>query len=284
MLRRQTTGSVVCRSCGLLVGVNDSECYECGARNPGLWGYAPLVRVLGDDLGFLRLVMVGCIFLYVATLIVGFPETRTGGLFTLFSPGAPGLFLFGASGAVPVFRYDRWWTVLSAGWLHGGLLHLAFNLMWVRQLAPVTAEIYGAGRMVLIYTAATVTGFGLSSLTGMFLPFLPGPLRGAEFSVGASAPIFGLLGALVYCGRRGVGSHISRQARGYAIFLGIFGFIFPRIDNWAHLGGFLGGYLLARWLDPMQPERLNHLAAAAVCIGLTILSIVVSVVHGYRFL
>lgn len=284
MLRRQRAGSVVCRSCGLLVGVNDAECYECGSKNPGLWGFAPLVRVLGDDLGFLRLVMAGCIFLYIATLIVGSGETRAGGMFSLLSPGSTGLFLFGASGAVPVFQYDRWWTLLSAGWLHGGLLHIGFNLMWVRQLAPVTAEIYGAGRMILIYTVATATGFGLSTLTGMYLPFLPGPLRGAMFSVGASAPIFGLLGALVYSGRRGIGSHIGRQARGYAIVLGIFGFIFPAVDNWAHAGGFLGGYLLARWLDPMQPERLNHLAAAAVCIVLTILSIVVSVVDGYRFL
>ncbi len=275
---------MVCRSCGRLVGVNDAECYECGSKNPGLWGYTPLVRILGDDLGFLRLVMVGCIFLYIATLIVGSSETGRGGMFSLLSPSQTGLFLFGASGAVPVFRYDRWWTLLSAGWLHGGLLHIGFNLMWVRQLAPVTAEIYGAGRMVLIYTVATVTGFGLSTLTGMYLPFLPGPLKGAMFSVGASAPIFGLLGALVYSGRRGIGSHVSQQARGYAIILGIFGFIFPAVDNWAHAGGFLGGYLLARWLDPMQPERLNHLVAAAVCIVLTVLSIVVSVVHGYRFL
>ncbi len=275
---------MVCRSCGRLVGVNDAECYECGSKNPGLWGFAPLVRILGDDLGFLRLVMVGCIFLYIASLIVGSPGTGSRGMFSLLSPSQTGLFLFGASGAVPVFQYDRWWTVLSAGWLHGGLLHIGFNLMWVRQLAPVTAEIYGAGRMVLIYTAATAAGFGLSTLIGMYLPFLPGPLRGAMFSVGASAPIFGLLGALVYSGRRGIGSHISRQARGYAIIMGIFGFIFPAVDNWAHAGGFLGGYLLARWLDPMQPERLNHLAAAAVCIFLTILSIVVSVVHGYSFM
>ena len=60
--------------------------------------------------------------------------------------------MFGASGAYPVFGYGRWWTILSAGWLHGGALHILFNMMWVRQIGPAVADIYGAGRMVIIYT------------------------------------------------------------------------------------------------------------------------------------
>ena len=71
--------------------------------------------------------------------------------------------MLGSSGAIPVFGYHRWWTFLSAGWLHGNLLHIAFNMMWVRQLAPATAELYGAPRMVLIYIVSSVTGFFLSS-------------------------------------------------------------------------------------------------------------------------
>jgi rhomboid protease GluP len=69
------------------------------------------------------------------------------------------LFLFGASGAVPVFQYGRVWTVLSAAWLHAGILHILFNMMAVRQLAPMTTELYGPGRMVIIYTAGAVVGF-----------------------------------------------------------------------------------------------------------------------------
>ena len=57
MLRRQRTGSVICTSCGVLVGVNDDRCYNCGRRNPGLWGFAPLLRSLGHDLGFVPFVM-----------------------------------------------------------------------------------------------------------------------------------------------------------------------------------------------------------------------------------
>jgi len=42
---------------------------------------------------------------------------RMNGVFSFLAPSTPSLFLFGASGGVPVFQYDRWWTVLSAGWL-----------------------------------------------------------------------------------------------------------------------------------------------------------------------
>ena len=57
MFGRQTTGSVVCVACGYLVGVNDERCYNCGRRNPGLWGYAAAVRQMGSDMGFIPFVI-----------------------------------------------------------------------------------------------------------------------------------------------------------------------------------------------------------------------------------
>jgi rhomboid protease GluP len=53
----------------------------------------------------------------------------------------------------------------------------------------------------------------------------------------------------------------------------------PGIDNYAHAGGFLGGYLAGRLLDPLKPERINHLAIAVICLAISVLSIVVSVIH-----
>ena len=279
---RQTEGSVLCVSCGQLVGVNDERCYNCGRWNPALWGYAGTIRKLGRDFGFVKLLLVGCIGLYLATLAIDPSGIRMGGTLSFLSPSIRGLFLFGASGAIPVFSYDRWWTVLSAGWLHGGLLHIAFNMMWVRNLAPVTAEIYGAGRMIIIYTISCIAGFALSSVTG-YLP-LPGFLQGASVTVGASAPIFGLLGALVYSGKRGASSAVGRQAWSFAVILFIFGLVFPGVDNYAHGGGFLGGYVASMWLDPMKPERGDHLVAAVVCLLLTALSIVASVIFGLPLL
>lgn len=285
MFNRQKTGSVVCTSCGSLVGVNDDRCYNCGRRNPGLWGFGPMLRRFGNDLGFVNLVVYGCSILYAAMLVMtmlrGGDIIGGGQLFNILSPDSRIVTIaFGASGAGPVFGLGMWWTVLSAGWLHGSILHILFNMLWVRQLGPAVADLYGAGRMVIIYTVAGAVGFLLSSTAGYFLWWLPVPfLRGAFQTVGASAPIFGLLGALVYYGRRGGSSMVGGQALQYAIVLGIFGFIMPGIDNYAHAGGFLGGYLAGRWLDPLRPERMDHLVIAVGCLAATALAILASLIR-----
>jgi rhomboid protease GluP len=277
MLGRQRTGSVICPSCGKLVGVQDQECWNCGRRNPGMWGFAGILRRFGKNSGLVPMITWGCAALYLATLLVNPAGIRMRGM-EILAPSTQSLFVFGASGAIPVFGYGRWWTVLSAAWLHGNLLHIVFNLLWVRQLAPAAAELYGASRTVIIYTVASVAGFLLSSWAG--LVFAASPiffLRGAGLTIGASASIFGLLGALVIYGRRGGSSHVGGQAMSYAVILFVFGFIMPGVDNYAHLGGFFGGYATARWLDPLRPEKVNHLIAALFCIALTALAVIMSV-------
>lgn len=263
----------------MLVGVNDASCYNCGRRNPGLWGFGPLLRSLGRDLGFVPFVMGTCIIVYGLTLLFSRGAIGMGGPLSLLSPSSTSLYVFGASGSLPVFGLGRWWTLLSASWLHGGILHIFFNLMWVRQLAPAIAEFYGPGRMVIIYTVASITGFGLSSFAGAYVPDLL-ILRGGQFTVGASASIFGLLGALVYYGRRTGSSAVASQASSWALSAALFGFLMPGIDNYAHAGGFGGGYLVAQWLDPLKPERIDHVAIAVICLTLSLLSVAVSVYFG----
>ncbi len=275
MFRRQREGSVICTSCGVLVGVNDDTCYSCGRWNPGLWGYGPALRRLGNDLGFVPLVVGGTVTLYVVSLLLSGLNMRG-----LLAPGTRVLFLLGASGAVPVFEYGRWWTVLTAGWLHAGILHVFFNVMWIRQLAPAVAELYGPGRMVILYTASGVAGFAASSVAGLYLAGLP-LIGGAQFSVGASASIFGLLGALVHYGRATGHSHAREYGLQYALFMGVFGLIFPGVDNWAHAGGFAGGYVTSLLLRPGTRERIDHLALGALCLLLTAVALLASVVTAW---
>jgi rhomboid protease GluP len=225
------------------------------------------------------MMMWACIILYAGALLLDPGQIGGGGLLRILSPSLESLFVLGSSGSVPVFQFGRWWTLLSAGWLHAGILHILFNILWIRQLAPETAEVYGASRMVIIYTFAGVTGFAASSIAGT-LVFLPRFLRGAGFTVGASAAIFGLLGAMVYYGRRSGSRAAGEQAKSYALMMFIFGFIIPGIDNWAHLGGFVGGYFSSKFLDPLHPERLDHLIIALVCLGLTGAAIAWSVITG----
>jgi rhomboid protease GluP len=274
-LKRKTEGAVVCASCGVLVGVNDDRCYNCGRRNPGLWGYGPALRSLGQDMGFVPLVMGGTIILFALSLLLSRGQMQ---MMTL-SPDGRILFLLGSSGAVPVFEAGRWWTLLTAGWLHGGVLHIFFNVLWIRQLGPAVAELYGPARMIIIYTLSSVAGFALSSIAGEFLWWMPVYfLRGAQYTVGASAAIFGLLGAAVYYGRRTGSSHASRIGLQYALIMGVFGLIFPGVDNYAHAGGFAGGYLTSMLLDPLKPERVDHMIGAALCLLATLIAVVASVI------
>ncbi len=283
MLSRKTTGSVVCPSCGSLVGVRDDKCYTCGRANPGLWGFGPLLRQIGADFGFSPIVMGTCVTIYVITLLMSGSAIGMGGIMSMLSPSTPVLFLFGASGAVPVFVYGRWWTVLSAGWLHASALHILLNMYWLRQMGPAIADIFGPSRTVIIYTAGGVAGFTLSSCAGAYLPAIPF-LHGAGFTVGASAPLLGLIGALYHYGR--TGSSIAKQtALSIVLQVALFGVLMggAGIDNFAHLGGFVGGYLASAFLNPFTRERGDHTIVAVICLAATAASILASIVLGLGY-
>ena len=280
VFNRRTTGSVVCPSCGSLVGVRDDKCYSCGRANPGLWGFGPVLRNIGADFGFGPLVIGACVTIYAITLLISGTEIRMDGIMSMLAPSTRVLFLFGASGAIPVFGAGRWWTVLSAGWLHAGLLHIFMNMYWVRQMGPAMTDILGPARTVIIYTAGGVAGFALSSFAGAYLPAIPF-LHGAGFTVGASAPVFGLIGALYHYGRTS-SSMAKQMAQSIVIQAVLFGLVMGNsgIDNFAHLGGFAGGYFTSAFLNPMTRERGDHMLIAVGCLVATALSIVASVLTG----
>jgi rhomboid protease GluP len=275
VFQRRTSGSVVCPSCGSLVGVRDDKCYTCGRSNPGLWGFAPMLRNLGVDFPFAQIVVGICVTVWVITLLMSGGQVGGGGMLSLLSPNSNILLLFGASGALPVFAAGRWWTVLSAGWLHAGLLHIGMNMYWVWQMGPAITELFGPARTVIIYIVGGVAGFALSSFAGAYLPDLPF-LRAAGLTVGASAPVFGLIGAMYHYGRT-MSSSVKQVATSIMIQALIFGFLVPGIDNYAHLGGFAGGYLMSSFLNPMARERGDHMLIAVVLLGASLLAIVASV-------
>ncbi len=97
--------------------------------------------------------------------------------------------------------------------------------MWIRQLGPEIANLYGAGRMMIIYTRRRHRR--LHAQQRCWACCRIAVLRRAALTVGASASIFGLLGALVHYGRRTGSSHIRQVGLQYALFMGIMGFIFP---------------------------------------------------------
>lgn len=263
-----TSRAVVCPECGRLVAASEPVCPFCGASRPAGGGLDGLLRRF-FGLPFEYAVIAVCAALYLLSLALDPTAIALrGGLFGLLSPSPESLLVLGGSGALPVFGLGRWWTVLSATWLHGGLIHILFNMLWVRQLAPAVASAYGTARTALIYVGSGACGFLLSSVMGAWFGNLPSFLRGATLTIGASASIFGLLGAVVYFGRRHGFGAAARQAWTWAVVLFLMGVILPGVDNYAHLGGFLGGYLGARILAPTRPEsRTDRLAAAVVLVA-----------------
>jgi len=245
--------------------VDAPVCFHCGRRNPGLWGFGASLGRLVGDFDFGHAVIAVCVVAYVASLLLNLPAALHGrGPLSLLSPSSAALNALGMTGSY-AWADGRWWTLVTAIYLHGGLLHLLFNLLWVRQLAPEVEELFGRARLMVIFTAGGVLGFVVSDLAQV------------AFSVGASGAIFGLLGALVSYGRsRGgaFGVAIMRQYGHWALILFLLGFLMPGINNLAHAGGFAGGYLAGAVLGSRErrPERAADGILGGVVLALTILS------------
>jgi rhomboid protease GluP len=105
----------------------------------------------------------------------------------------------------------------------------------------------------------------------------------AGFTVGASAPVFGLIGALYHYGRT-TSSAVKQMAVSIMLQALVFGLLVRGIDNYAHIGGFLGGYLTSAFLNPMTRERGDHTIIALACLVATVIAIAVSIVTGLPYL
>jgi rhomboid protease GluP len=181
-----------------------------------------------------------------------------GGFEGLLSPAQSSLMRLGATGTFPIGHFGRYWTLLSANYLHSGILHLVFNLMALKQIAPWVSNEYGSSRMFSIYTLGGVIGFVVSYLAGV------------PVTIGASAAVCSLIGSLLYYGKsRGgsYGSSVYREVSGWVISLFIFGLIFPGINNWGHGGGLLGGIICGFLLGYNERRREGSFdqALALIC-------------------
>jgi len=229
--------ALLCPGCRKLVSADERQCPHCGLSKPGSrWRHAGTARLLGDGHRLLQAITIVSAAMYLLTLFMGSRGLRlSANPMGLLAADTQGLLLLGATGTIPIDGYHRWWTLVSATYLHGGLLHILFNMLALRQIAALVIQTYGTYRMLAIYTFSGAAGFLLSYLAGV------------RITIGASAAICGLIGAALYYGKsRGglYGQAVYRQVGGWALGIILFGFIVPGINNWAHGGGMAAGILL----------------------------------------
>ena len=259
---RQVQGSIVCAQCNQLVGVNEETCPFCGAWRPGLFGWAPVLRsVIGTRLDQITLIVGATVTLYVLALLLQ-PEAimEVSGFLSILSPGGRALYQLGMTGGV-AWELGWWWTLLTAIYLHGGLLHIFFNVMWIRNLGPVASDAYGPARAFVLFNISGAAGF-LASNT----------MSGAP-TIGASGAIFGLLAALIVYGQKRGQSMLTQQLWQWAIILGVFGFVMPGINNWAHGGGFAAGWIAAQLMN-LDDDRQDSSWVLLASLGLIVLTVV----------
>jgi len=240
----------LCPACGTLVGSTAGRCHQCGASLT--FSLAAASRSLSRLLPQTSPVSYGilglCCILYGVSLLItinrsGF-QAPNGGLGALFGLG-------GISGAVLMrmglsagpYDFVQPWRLITAIFLHGSLLHIGFNMWVMMDLAPTIEELYGSARFLFVFIVTGVSGYLLSSTTG-------------HFSVGASGSLLGLVGLLLALttGRQSIGMRMLRSQLLYWLaYIVVLGILMPGIDNYAHVGGFVVGFLLGKVMADRQP-------------------------------
>ena len=184
--------------------------------------------------------------------------------------GADALLRWGGSYS-PDVTQGAWWRLMTAVFLHGGILHVAFNLFALAVIGPVTERLFGSAAFVVLYALA---GLGGSVASEWWQPISVG--------VGASGAIFGLYGGLfAYLLRRHttlprpVVSSLGTGAGLVVVYSIIAGFTQTFIDNAGHLGGLVSGFVTGLVLTPSGAAptaavplwRLVKVAAAGLVIA-----------------
>lgn len=194
--------------------------------------------------------------------------------FYALTPSTDVLNFLGASGRLPIVKFEAWWSLLTANWLHGGLLHIVFNMLALRTVASLVMDEFGVCRMFSIYTLTGMFGFLLSYIGNVYI------------TIGASSGLCGLIGALLFFGKsRGGewGKLVYKQTTGWVMSLILVGFLMPNINNWSHAGGLFSGIFFG-WVMGYNEKRKENLfdrCLAFVFLALTLWLLGRSVINGF---
>ncbi|MEQ9325367.1 MAG: rhomboid family intramembrane serine protease [Polyangiaceae bacterium] len=203
------------------------------------------------------------------------------GISAVIFGGAPGeAVLYGAFSLRLVLVEP--WRLITANWVHFGIIHFGFNMLAVAQLSRIMEPAIGTYRYLFAYVVTGVVGFVASAGWSTYQVLQGSEQAGLIVTAGASASLFGVLGVILgFLWRRG--DPRWKQFAGQTIFYAlIFGFVI-RANNAAHIGGLLAGIPFGILFAPgaPKPSRPWQRVAATVCIVASLGSLVAARMSPY---
>ena len=243
-----------------------ANCVQCGRQLPGLsfgrklcqWCVQHEAAQRGEDIPFQRVEPAPWVQSQSSSMIVTqgilginvavFVAMLLGGVAMLDNPSGQDLVHWGANFG-PLTVSGQWWRLLTCIFIHGGLLHIGFNMWCLWSLGRIAESVYGHWTFATVYL---ISGLSASLASLIWNPVI--------LSVGASGAIFGIAGALIasfYLGEFSMPrAALSGTLRSVMVFVGynlFFGAMIARTDNSAHIGGLLMGLLLGALIAKVAP-------------------------------
>ena len=254
----------MCSNCRAFITIDDKVCPYCDFQQAAraidlrmpddlLGGLLPATRFLTT------IILIVNSGLYVATML--YSMNLAGNPSALMNIDGRTLVIFGAKYG-PLIAAGQLWRLVTAGFLHGGLVHIAFNSFSLLDVGSHVEELYGLSRLAVIYLISTITGFGFSYWWS------------PTVSIGASAGIFGLLGAMLAWGikweRTAYGSAVKSQYSRWLVY-GLVMSLMGNIDMGAHIGGLAGGFAVG-WFagEPHKNATKDRLWDIAMYVSIAI--------------
>ncbi len=232
----------VCPHCGTLQDQGRQTCLNCGKLLLPHW--LEMLKRLG--IGLPQVQSVSSLLSLTMILIY---------LRMVFFQGPSGVITFDADTLIHFGAHWReateagqFWRISTAIFLHGGLMHIAFNLFALMQVGPMVEQIFGRGRTIFLFMVTGIIGNIASEMAMNVL------------AIGASGAIMGLIGVAAGWGQRDgtrMGHTIRDQMVKWLVYTVLFGFV-VHADNAAHIGGFVSGALFGYLYKPRWGGMMQH--------------------------
>src|SRR5262249_10264850 len=259
----------LCPACGSLVGIHATRCHECGASLSFSLAAASksLANYFGDEYPVTRVFLIANIAMFAVSYLAGVASGQSG-ISIAFSGGGRAVEA-GGSWLYPILAFHQYYRLVTASFLHLGLLHIGMNMLVLMDVGPQAEHEYGSPRFLFIYILSGMGGFALSAIRG-------------HLAAGASAALMGIIGLLLAMNmkrRSALAQAQKSRLISWIVMIFVIGAL-PgvRIDNWGHAGGLATGFVLGRMMADRLPSSPREQRTAQLLGWLTGLLVVVSFV------